>query len=189
MIQILRTKKRKTMKIIKKKTQRMKLKTLTPKKIPKRVEMKKMQLEMPLLKKILFWEVLRKINALLGAVVAVISTTLILSLICTTFNTLNLGDINTQKITDFATNCNDKEMVEQELDKVFKRDASMRDYFEPRFVAYETLDSSIFFGALVWLGDNVCPSLGTFNDEMAKNVKQYAANYVTQEMLNNDFAE
>lgn len=143
----------------------------------------------PLLKKILFWEVLRKINALLGAVVAVISTTLILSLICTTFNTLNLGDINTQKITDFATNCNDKEMVEQELDKVFKRDASMRDYFEPRFVAYETLDSSIFFGALVWLGDNVCPSLGTFNDEMAKNVKQYAANYVTQEMLNNDFAE
>lgn len=137
----------------------------------------------PLLKKMLVWDVLRKINATLGAIVAVVSTVLILSLFCTTANTANLGEVNTEKIAELISNCDSEAEVEQELEKIFQKDASMRDYFEPRFVAYETLDDSMLFGTLVWLGDNVCPSLGTFNDNVAQNLKHYAANYAAEEIL------
>jgi hypothetical protein len=138
----------------------------------------------PLLKKILVWDVLRKINATLGAIVAIVSTVLILSLICTTANTANLGDVNTTKMAELISSCDNEAEVEQELEKIFQKDASMRDYFEPRFVAYETLDDSVLFGALVWLGDNICPSLGTFNDNVAQDLKLYAADYAAQEILN-----
>lgn len=137
----------------------------------------------PLLKKMLVWDVLRKINATLGAIVAVVSTVLILSLICTTANTANLGEVNTEKMAELISNCDSEAEVEQELEKIFQKDASMRDYFEPRFVAYETLDDSMLFGTLVWLGDNVCPSLGTFNDNVAQNLKHHAANYAAEEIL------
>lgn len=138
----------------------------------------------PILKKLLIWDVLRKINSTLGAIVAVISTVLILSLICTTANTANLGEADTTKIAELVANCETKAEAEHKLEMVFQKDASMRDYFEPRFVAYETLDDSVLFGALVWLGDNICPSLGKFNDNVAQDLKLYAADYAAQEILN-----
>ena len=75
----------------------------------------------PILKKLLIWDVLRKINSTLGAIVAVISTVLILSLICTTANTANLGEADTTKIAELVANCETKAEAEHKLEMVFRR--------------------------------------------------------------------
>ena len=133
----------------------------------------------PLLKKILVWDVLRKINATLGAIVAIVSTVLILSLICTTANTANLGDVNTTKMAELISSCDNEAEVEQELEKIFQKDASMRDYFEPRFIAYETLDDSMLFGFMTKLGDVVCPGLSTLQQNATNNFKTHASKAIT----------
>lgn len=139
----------------------------------------------PILKRLLFWEFLRKINALLGAIVSLATTTLLLSLLCTTINTANLGEIDREKMGNLIYNCDTEEELEGEFNKVFDKDASMRDYFEPRFIPYETLDESMLFSKLVWVGDNIYPNIDAVRGDIANKLKQHAANSIAQRVIDN----
>ena len=139
----------------------------------------------PILKRLLFWEFLRKINSLLGAIVSLATTTLLLSLLCTTINTANLGEIDREKMGNLIYNCDTEEELEGEFNKVFNKDASMRDYFKPRFVAFETLDESRLFSKLVWVGDNIYPNIDAVRGDIANKLKQHAANSIAQRVIDN----
>ncbi|MBO7199001.1 MAG: CvpA family protein [Alistipes sp.] len=143
----------------------------------------------PILKRLLFWEFLRKINSLLGAVVALATTALLLSLLSTTINTANLGEIDRDKMGKLIYNCETEEELEEEFNKILNKDVSMRDYFEPRFISYETLDASRLFSKLVWVGDNIYPNIDSVRGDIANNLKQYAAESITQRAINNDITE
>jgi uncharacterized membrane protein required for colicin V production len=133
----------------------------------------------PLLKKIIRWEKIRKINAILGAATAFASMIIIIAVACSTINTLNLGDVRMDKIEKLSRSYNSKEQMSKDISKLASKDASMRDYFEPRFIAYETLDDSMLFGFMTKLGDVVCPGLSTLQQNATNNFKTHASKAIT----------
>ncbi|MBO7236348.1 MAG: CvpA family protein [Alistipes sp.] len=142
----------------------------------------------PLLKKLLFWDVLRRINALLGAIVSLATTTILLSLLCTTINTTNLGDIDREKMGELILTCDNDEELTSEINRVLDRDIAMRDYFEPRYIDYETLDESRLFNKLLWVGENIYPYISTLHGDIA-DIEEFAKQIIAERVIDNDDTE
>lgn len=142
----------------------------------------------PILKKLLFWDFLRRINTLLGAIVALVTTTIILSIICTSLNTANLGEIDREQVSELICNCESEQEIESKLNKVFDKDVSMRNYFEPRLIEYKTLDESLLFNKLIWLGDKTYPYIGSLQNKIAE-IKDFTTKIIAERVINNDFTE
>lgn len=142
----------------------------------------------PLLKKLLFWNLLRSINALLGAVIALITTTLLLSMLCTTLNTANLGEINRERIGELIYECDGEEELESKLSMVLDKNATMRDYYKPKYIDFATLDASFLFYKLVELGDYIYPHLDSLQSDM-EEIKQYATESIVERVSDNDITE
>ncbi len=142
----------------------------------------------PILKKLLFWDFLRRINTLLGAIVALVTTTIILSIICTSLNTANLGEIDRKQVSELICNCESEQEIESELNKVFDKDVSMRNYFEPRLIEYKTLDESLLFNKLIWLGDKTYPYIGSLQNKIAE-IKDFTTKIIAERVINNDLTE
>ena len=140
----------------------------------------------PLINKLIIGKSLSRINSLIGACVALASMVLILSFASTTLNTANLGEPDTAKIETYVNECSNGESVEElrssidNLGEIFSKDASMREYFKPRFVEYEILDESRLFGYFVWIGDNICPNINEMRkDAVAKLERELEKNITT----------
>lgn len=140
----------------------------------------------PIIKKHLLGDKLRKINAIVGAIVAVITTLLIMSVTCSALNAYNIGDVNHAKIGELIAECDDKDELEDKFNKILDKDSEMREYFEPRFVAYETLDDSILFGAFVWMGETICPSIDEFREDMAMGLQSSVTESMTESIMDDD---
>lgn len=143
----------------------------------------------PILKKILVWDFLKKFNSIAGAVMGLISMTLLLSVASTMFNTANIGDIDNNKVATLFDSCDDPDEMEDKFEKILLKDPSMREYYTPRFVEYQTLDDSFLFGCLVWIGDNICPNIAEFQDKVTTEIQGYAADYAMESLNNNGTAE
>ena len=140
----------------------------------------------PLFNKLIRWEKLRKINTILGAVVAFITMITFIAVTCTTINTLNLGDIRMDKIEELSKNYDSAEQMSQDISKLASKDASMRDYFEPRFIAYDTLDDSILFGFMTKIGDMLCPGLSAIQQNTTDNFKAHASEAITNTFVDSN---
>ena len=139
----------------------------------------------PLLKKLLFWDALRTINALLGAAIAFATTTLLLSMLCTTINTANLGEIDRERVGELIKACDNEEELEGKFNMMLDKDVSMRDYYQSQYIDYKTLDESRLFYKLVELGDYVYPHLGSLRGDI-ENIKQYAIESIAEKVVDND---
>lgn len=140
----------------------------------------------PIIKKHVLGDSLRKINAVVGAIVAVVTTLLIMSVACSALNTYNIGEVNHEKIGKLIAECDDKDELEDKFNKILDKDSEMRDYYEPRFIAYETLDDSFLFGAFVWVGETICPSLDEFREDMAVGLQSTVAESMTESITGDD---
>lgn len=143
----------------------------------------------PLLKRLLVWDFLRKANTILGATVAFIASVIIVAVACTTINTLNLGHIDMSKAMQLAKECDNEAELEAEMERLLDKDASMRDYFTPRFVEFETLEASILFDPMVALGDVVFPGISTFRDNIAADLKHNVAERIANRLEQDGRAE
>lgn len=129
----------------------------------------------PLLRKILFWDFLRNVDSLLGAVLALVAMVVITSVGCSLFRTANIGEVRTDKLLELgAQNLSPKERAEY-VEKIENKDISMREYFESRYIDYDTLNESRLFMPLASMGDTLCPGLDDFKEEMMEIAVNIAA--------------
>ena len=141
----------------------------------------------PLFKKLVIGKKLNRINSIIGACVALASMTLFLAVASTMFNHANIGERDTAKIEAFVNECGNGESEEElrgsidELGKILSEDAAAREYFKPRFVAYETLDESRLFNLFVKLGDNICPRISEIRKNVMAELEAYISEYVESE--------
>ena len=141
----------------------------------------------PLFKKLVIGKKLNRINSIIGACVALASMTLFLAVASTMFNHANIGERDTAKIGAFVNECGNGESEEElrgsidELGKILSEDAAAREYFKPRFVAYETLDESRLFNLFVKLGDNICPRISEIRKNVMAELEAYISEYVESE--------
>lgn len=133
----------------------------------------------PLFRKILFFDALKRLDSLLGMSLALVATAIIISVACSLFVTVNIGEMRPEKVLELGSEGLTPDMIENYAEMLENKDAQLKDYFEPNYIAYETLDESILFGKMAQFGEVLCPELEDVKEEIlewAINVKQDYAN-------------
>jgi len=129
----------------------------------------------PLLRKILFWDFLRNVDSLMGAALAVVTLFVITSVGCSLFRTANIGEVRTDKLLELGAQNLSPEEREEYVEKIENKDVSMREYFEAKYIDYDTLNESRLFEPLATVGDTLCPGLDDFKEEMMEIAVNIAA--------------
>lgn len=120
----------------------------------------------PLLRKLLFWNALRAVDSLLGAILSVATMVIAIAAACSIFNTMNLGELKAEKLIALGASHPEVEEHKAMIAQLQERKADMRDYYEPRYVEFEYLDSSIIFNHMSKLGDMLVPNIKKIETEM-----------------------
>lgn len=131
----------------------------------------------PLFRKMLFFDALRRIDSMLGMVLSFVATIVITSVLFSLFVTANIGDIRSDKILELGTSGLTAAEIDEYAEMLESRDESLRDYFEPKYIDYNTLDESKFFNPLAEFGEDIFPGLEKAQREIMEWTLNMAAEY------------
>lgn len=123
----------------------------------------------PLIGKLIFWNPFKKFDALAGGLLNLVVSFIIASAIFAAFDYANIGEpnidaINEKIIEDISMADKMESLADGDIE-------SLRTYFKPRYVEYETLESSAFFDPMASFGRFITPSMDGFNESMRDNAK------------------
>lgn len=123
----------------------------------------------PLIGKLIFWNPFKKFDALAGGLLNLVVNFIIASAIFAAFDYANIGEpnidaINEKIIEDISMADKMESLADGDIE-------SLRTYFKPRYVEYETLESSAFFDPMASFGRFITPSMDGFNESMRDNAK------------------
>ena len=131
----------------------------------------------PLFRKILFFDALRSIDSLLGMIFSFLGMAVVMSVLLSLFVTVNIGEVRTDKILELSKMDLSDAEIEEYADMIERKDINLRDYFEPKYLDYKTLDESKFFYPLVDFGVAICPTLKEAQQQMMEWTLNMAAKY------------
>lgn len=120
----------------------------------------------PLFRKILLFGLLKKFDSLFGMVLSFFTMVIIVSVICSLFVTVNIGQMRADKVMELGAQGLDADTIEEYVEMFEDKDLRVRDFFEPNYVSYEVLDDSLLFNHLVDIGDVICPKLEDIQEEI-----------------------
>ena len=123
----------------------------------------------PLIGKLIFWNPFKKFDALAGGLLNLVVSFIIASSLFAAFDYANIGEpnidaINEKVIEDISMADKMESLADGDIE-------SLRTYFKPRYVEYETLESSAFFDPMASFGRFITPSMDGFNESMRDNAK------------------
>ena len=120
----------------------------------------------PLCRKILFFKSLKQLDSMIGLVFTLLTSIIVLAVLSSIFLTANIGNLRVDKVLELGSSGLTPEQIEEYTALLESRDESLRDYFEPKYVDYETLDESKLFYMLAAFGDTICPGLEDVQGEI-----------------------
>lgn len=128
----------------------------------------------PIVSKLLFWNPFKGLDAILGGVLNLVVTIIVASSLFAAFDyaNINTSKPNVEKIGEHVIN--NAPSVDPKSDALALANGdikTLRKFFKPRFVEYETLESSALFDPLAGLGRAITPSLGGFKDQVRDEAK------------------
>ena len=120
----------------------------------------------PLIKALIVWKPMKGVDALLGAALNVVTTIVIIAALFSIFDRINLSpNIKQEQLIEMVENHSEGDIKEKILALCNADiDSEMRNYFEYRYVDYETLESSVTFYPLAHLGTSLIPSIKSFDE-------------------------
>jgi uncharacterized membrane protein required for colicin V production len=125
---------------------------------------------------IMFLNPFKKLDKILGGVLNFVVMLVVTAGLFAAFDYANISSHpNVDTITAYVNEkVNSGERITQADVMAFANGdvATMRKIFKPRFVDYETLDSSTFFNALANFGRAITPSLESLNESVCKEAKE-----------------
>ena len=128
----------------------------------------------PIVSKLLFWNPFKGLDAILGGVLNLVVTIIVVSSLFAAFDyaNINTSKPNVEKIGEHVVNNASSADLKSDALALANGDIkTLRKFFKPRFVEYETLESSALFDPLAGLGRAITPSLGGFKDQVRDEAK------------------
>lgn len=123
----------------------------------------------PLIGKLIFWNPFKQFDALAGGLLNLVVNFIIASSLFAAFDYANIGEPNIDAINEKIIE--DISMADK-MESLADGDIEcLRTYFKPRYVEYETLESSAFFDPMASFGRFITPSMDGFNESMRDNAK------------------
>ena len=120
----------------------------------------------PLVKAIVVWKPVKGVDALLGALLNVTTTTLVIAALFSIFDRINLSsNIKQEALIEIVENHSEGDIKAKILAlSNADIDSEMRHYFEHKYVDYETLESSVCFYPLAKFGTALIPTIKHFDE-------------------------
>ncbi len=128
----------------------------------------------PIIGKLIFWNPFGRLDALMGGLLNLVVMIIVTSALFAAFDYANISSKpKLESINEYvAKNVNSGD-IEAQVKALADGDIeTMRKYFEPRFVEYETLESSAMFDPLAGFGRFIAPSMDSFNETMREEAKE-----------------
>jgi membrane protein required for colicin V production len=128
----------------------------------------------PIIGKLIFWNPFGRLDALMGGLLNLVVMIIVTSALFAAFDYANISSKpKLESINEYvAKNVNSGD-IEAQVKALAEGDIeTMRKYFEPRFVEYETLESSAMFDPLAGFGRFIAPSMDSFNETMREEAKE-----------------
>lgn len=138
----------------------------------------------PIIKAIIVWKPIKGIDMLLGGVLNIATVVIVIGALFSIFDRINLSpNIKQEKLYEIVENSTDGDIKSKILSlSEADIDNEMREYFEHKYVSYETLDNSICFFPLAKLGTELLPTIKTFDSI----IRQEAERTINREIFFNN---
>lgn len=128
----------------------------------------------PLIGKLIFWNPFERLDALMGGVLNLVVMIIVTSALFAAFDYANISSKpKMESINEYVVENVGSGDIEAKVKALADGDIeTMRKFFEPRFVEYETLESSALFDPLAGFGRFIAPSMDGFNKTMREEAKE-----------------
>lgn len=128
----------------------------------------------PLIGKLIFWNPFERLDALMGGLLNLVVMIIVTSALFAAFDYANISSKpKMESINEYVVENVDSGDIEAKVKALADGDIeTMRKFFEPRFVEYETLESSALFDPLAGFGRFIAPSMDGFNKTMREEAKE-----------------
>lgn len=128
----------------------------------------------PLIGKLIFWNPFERLDALMGGLLNLVVMIIVTSALFAAFDYANISSKpKMESINEYVVENVGSGDIEANVKALADGDIeTMRKFFEPRFVEYETLESSALFDPLAGFGRFIAPSMDGFNKTMREEAKE-----------------
>lgn len=128
----------------------------------------------PLIGKLIFWNPFERLDALMGGLLNLVVMIIVTSALFAAFDYANISSKpKMESINEYVVENMGSGDIETKVKALADGDIeTMRKFFEPRFVEYETLESSALFDPLAGFGRFIAPSMDGFNKTMREEAKE-----------------
>lgn len=138
----------------------------------------------PIVKAIIIWKPLKGIDAVLGGALNIATAVIVIAALFSIFDRINLSpNVKQEKLVEMVENNKEGDIKEKimSLSEV-DIDGEMRQYFEHKYISYETLEKSKTFFPLAKIGTQLIPTIKNFDSI----IRQEAQKTIDKEIFFNN---
>ena len=124
----------------------------------------------PIVKAVVVWKPMKGIDTIMGGVLNIVTSLIVIAALFSIFDRINLSpNIKQEKLFEMVENHGEGDGDLRERVLALSQadiDDEMREYFEHKFISYETLERSISFFPLAKFGTRIIPTIKHFDGKI-----------------------
>lgn len=128
----------------------------------------------PIIKAVVVWKPIKGIDTVMGGVLNIATSIIVIAALFSIFDRINLSpNIKQDKLFEMVQSHDEGDIKEKILAlSQADIDGQMREYFEHKYISYETLDKSISFFPLAKFGTRAIPTIKHFDSKIREEAER-----------------
>lgn len=128
----------------------------------------------PIVKAVVVWKPIKGIDTVMGGVLNIATSLIVIAALFSIFDRINLSpNIKQDKLFEMVQSHDEGDIKEKILAlSQADIDGQMREYFEHKYISYETLDKSISFFPLAKFGTRAIPTIKHFDSKIREEAER-----------------
>lgn len=128
----------------------------------------------PIIKVMVVWKPIKGIDTVMGGVLNIATSLIVIAALFSIFDRINLSpNIKQDKLFEMVQSHDEGDIKEKILAlSQADIDGEMREYFEHKYISYETLDKSISFFPLAKFGTRAIPTIKHFDSKIREEAER-----------------
>ena len=128
----------------------------------------------PIIKVMVVWKPIKGIDTVMGGVLNIATSLIVIAALFSIFDHINLSpNIKQDKLFEMVQSHDEGDIKEKILAlSQADIDGQMREYFEHKYISYETLDKSISFFPLAKFGTRAIPTIKHFDSKIREEAER-----------------
>lgn len=128
----------------------------------------------PIVKAVVVWKPIKGVDTIMGGVLNIATSLIVIAALFSIFDRINLSpNIKQEKLLEMVENHREGDIREKVISLCQADiDGEMREYFEHKYISYETLNKSISFFPLAKFGTRAIPTIKHFDSKIREEAER-----------------